>query len=194
MAIPKYDQCYRPFLSVLADGQVHRVGEIRASVARQMSVSPEEQAQLLPNSSQPVFSSRVSWAGTYLLKAGLVRRPARGCYQLTEVGRKALNTPGLEVDNRYLMQFPSFAEFFHAHNGGQYGAAQPTAPAAGQGQPGLEPLRAGETPQDTIDAAMGQINAALAEELMQEMTASSRRTSGASARSTSRPSAGPRTR
>ena len=171
-AIPKYDQCYQPFLTALADGQVHRVREIRDILARQLSVTQEEQAQLLPNGSQPTFSSRVGWAGTYLLKAGLVRRPARGCYQLTEEGRRALNTPGLEIDNRYLMRFPSFVEFFQAHNGDQYGTPQPAAPA---GQPGQapEPLQARETPQDTIEAAMGQINAALAQELMEEIMAQS---------------------
>ena len=66
MAIPKYDQCYQPFLTALADGQVHRVREIRDILARQLSVTQEEQAQLLPNGSQPTFSSRVGWAGTYL--------------------------------------------------------------------------------------------------------------------------------
>ena len=70
MAIPKYDQCYQPFLTALADGQVHRVREIRDILARQLSVTQEEQAQLLPNGSQPLLQP--GGLGGHLLKAGLV--------------------------------------------------------------------------------------------------------------------------
>lgn len=75
MAIPKYDQCYQPFLTALADGQVHRVREIRDILARQLSVTQEEQAQLLPNGSQPTFSSRV--AGGHLPAEGPAGAPGR---------------------------------------------------------------------------------------------------------------------
>ena len=41
----------------------------------------------------PVFYDRISWALSYLNMAGLVQKPKRGYYQITDIGLNLLNTP-----------------------------------------------------------------------------------------------------
>ena len=163
MAIPKYDEYYRAFLTALADGKVHPIAEIRSILANHFKLTQEDLNQLLPSGKQTVFANRVTWAGVYLAKAGLVEKPSRGKYLLTESGRQALNQTALEIDNSYLMQFPSFAAFMQSA-----GAVSKEKSSLVQ-----EEIQTGDTPQDTIGSAMERINSALAEDLMQEIMAQS---------------------
>src|SRR5690606_3597598 len=54
---------------------------------------------------------RVYWAQVYLQKAGLVVRPARGRYQVTDTGREVLGKKPERVDIKFLNQFSSFQKF-----------------------------------------------------------------------------------
>ena len=55
--------------------------------------------------------SRIHWATTYLVKAGLAVRPRRAVVQLADEGRKVLATSPERIDNAFLECYPSFLEF-----------------------------------------------------------------------------------
>ena len=55
MPIPKYDEMYREFLETLSDGQMHKICEIRDTLAIIFHVSDDERKELLPNGKQPLF-------------------------------------------------------------------------------------------------------------------------------------------
>ena len=55
-----------------------------------------------------MFASRVSWAGVYLRKAGLIASPSRGTYQITDLGKQAILQTEQPIDNYYLMRFTDF--------------------------------------------------------------------------------------
>ncbi len=65
-------------LQVVADGQTWHIRDIRAEVARRLSLTQADLEQLTPSGQDPLYSNRVHWAKTYLEKAGLVEAPARG--------------------------------------------------------------------------------------------------------------------
>lgn len=161
MELPQYHEFYRDFLNVLADTPVRSLSEIRKAIIERRGFTPEEQAEKLPSGKQTVLANRITWAGVYLHKAGLVSRPARGKYQLTEEGRRVQQDKSIILNNDYLLRYSSFAAFFT----GVPSAEGPNNPLPATQEPAI-PL---ETPQDTIDAAFEQINQALADDLMQEI-------------------------
>jgi len=101
----------RPILAVLLDGKAHPLQEIRQTVAEALSVSEEDQEEMLPSGKQTTYSNRVAWALTHMGHAGLVARPQRGQYALTDSGRQIAHQHPDRVDMPVLMEFPSYREF-----------------------------------------------------------------------------------
>ena len=66
---------------------------------------------MLPSGTQALFTNRVAWAITHMTQAGLLARPERGRYLLTERGRKVLQDYPDRVDMTVLSQFPEYQEF-----------------------------------------------------------------------------------
>jgi restriction system protein len=81
------------------------------ALADEFHLSPEDRAQMLPSGRQAVYRNRMTWAATYLVKAGLLERPSRGLIRMTRRGREVLNHAPERIDNAYLSRFPEFEEF-----------------------------------------------------------------------------------
>ena len=111
MAIPAYDDFYRAVLEVLSDGAVHNSKEVIAYCAEAFRLSEEDRSAMLPSERQTVLANRVGWARTYLKKAGLISSPARGKYEITKTGKKAIQDTDARIDNDYLLRYKSFQEF-----------------------------------------------------------------------------------
>lgn len=151
MEIPKFYEFMKPFLCELGDCNTHALKELRPIMAKYFNLSKEDTSKLLPSGSQTIFANRVQWAGTYLSKAGLISKPARGMFLITEEGKKVLeeNPPIIDVD--YLLKYDSFREF--------------QSPSSEK--PIVETIS--ETPNDTFEESFKRINDALAEELLAEV-------------------------
>ena len=63
--IPDYQTLMRPVLECAADGEVH-IGEVIDRLARDLHLSSEELAKMLPSGKQTMFANRVHWAKAYL--------------------------------------------------------------------------------------------------------------------------------
>lgn len=112
MAIPDYQTLMLPILRLLGDGQVRRVvPDITDPVAEQFHLTLEEREQMLPSGLQATFVNRAHWAVTYMGKAGLITRPARGRVVITDLGRDALAKTPAKIDVNFLMSYPDFAAF-----------------------------------------------------------------------------------
>src|SRR4051812_21101542 len=104
MPVPEYQTFMAPALRALKDGQPRSAREIREIVASEMGIGEEDRRELI-KSGLPVFDSRVSWAVTYMVQAGLVTRPRRAMNQITERGLQVLQQNPNRVDNHILNQF-----------------------------------------------------------------------------------------
>jgi len=112
MAIPDYQTLMLPVLQLLGDGVTRRVvPEVTDPLAAQFQLTPEDHAQKLQSGVQTTFVNRTHWATTYLSKAGLLSRPARGRVAITDVGRAALAQTPPKIDIKFLMAYPSFEAF-----------------------------------------------------------------------------------
>lgn len=160
MPIPDYQSLMLPVLQLAADGQQRKAAEAVTALAERLQLSEAELAERVPSGQQTVFANRVSWARTYLKKAGLLHAPQRGHFAITEEGLALLASGPDRVDNRALERFDGFRAF--------QGARQSTD---------LEEPPAGlsEGPKETPDAALArsyeELKASLADELLDTVKA-----------------------
>ena len=111
---------------------------------------------MLPSGKQTLFANRVHWAKTYLGKAGLIESTRRGHFRITARGRQALDGAPLRIDNNFLSQFDEFEKW--------RGAEQQVA--EDQRVPTPDFVNQKETPDEIMRAAQRQINASLAQDLL----------------------------
>lgn len=155
MALPKYDELYVPFLTVIKDGQAHAAKAVASDVAALLHLSAEELAEQLPSQRQTVFLNRLNWAKTYLKKAGLVDSPSRGSYVITPEGKKLIEN-GVAITNNYLKKhYASFAAFV----GNETVLSSASTPTQ-------EDVK---TPEEKMDALQQTINDTLADDLLTEI-------------------------
>ena len=167
-AIPSYEQMMPVVLQSLTDNQPLLLREVYERVCAHYAFSPEQLAETLPSGRQCTIRSRVGWAKTYLVKAGLLEQPKRGVCLITARGLAALAS-GQTIDNHYLTQFGEFIAFTLASNDG-------VTPA--NSSPLTVPTPAtstAQTPQEQIEQAISTINQSLGDELLREVLALSPR-------------------
>src|SRR5919202_5595938 len=111
MAVPDFQSLFVPVLRCTADGNDHSMAELRARIATDLDLTPEELSQKLPSGVQTVFGNRVAWSAVYLMKAGALERIKRGVFRITGRGKEllALDVPRLSIRN--LSQYPEFVAF-----------------------------------------------------------------------------------
>ena len=161
MAIPKYNELYRLVLLSLQDGGTHSTKEVRDFIISTLHLTEQDLAETLPsNPKSSVFSGRVGWAKTYLLKAQMIDSPQRGHIFITPSG-KALLESGISITNTVLAQkCPEFLDFYRRKNSGSDSIT--LAPDEVQAE-------APETPQETFDRVYAIINEQLADDLLAEV-------------------------
>jgi len=111
MAIPDYQACMLPLLRFASDGKEHQLKDAADQLAKEFGLTAKELQEFLPSGQQPTFMNRIGWARTYLSKAGLLRSPRRGYFQITERALDILKQGVAEINTKYLEQFPEFQEF-----------------------------------------------------------------------------------
>ena len=161
MAIPKYNELYRLVLLSLQDGGMHSMKEVRDFIISTLHLTEQDLAETLPsNPKSSVFSGRVGWAKTYLLKARMIDSPQRGHIVITPSG-KALLESGISITNTVLAQkCPEFLDFYRRKNSG----SDSIALASDEVQ-----AEAPETPQETFERVYAIINEQLADDLLAEV-------------------------
>lgn len=93
MTIPRYDEIMRHALDLLKDGSEKRPKHLEKPLAGHFGLTEEELSQMYASGNGPVFLDRISWALSYLNMAGLVARPKRGHYRISEPGLDLVSKP-----------------------------------------------------------------------------------------------------
>jgi restriction system protein len=111
MAIPTYQAAMLPALKAISLKEVTTSKEIVERVIKEFKLTPTEIETLLPSKTQRVIDNRVHWALSYMYKAGLVSKPTRGKFTITQEGKKILQENLKELSTNYLLKFESFRNF-----------------------------------------------------------------------------------
>ncbi len=160
MPIPDYQALMLPVLQCCVQGET-TVGELAARLAVQLNLTEEERSKLLP-SGQATFTSRISWAKTYLSKAGLLERTKRGQFRLTSRGQTVLAQHPSSIDNKLLMQFEEFRKFRER-------SAPPAIVALEKSSAPIDEET--QTPDEAMRAAWSKIESSLAQDLLERICA-----------------------
>ncbi len=109
MAIPKIRELYNPILDYLYQYGESSLFDIRYAMARSFYI-PDKEAFNYDGDKPTLFMGRVNNACYNLYFAGLIVRIKRGVYDISKVGRRAIDDEDF-VDSDYLWQFPSYQEY-----------------------------------------------------------------------------------
>jgi restriction system protein len=101
-----------PMLKVMSGGNEMTTKQMSDDVAENLGLTIEALSQRLPSGTQSTFDNRMGWARTYLFKAGLIERPRRATYAISETGKKLLANPPSEIDVDFLRSYEQFNQFF----------------------------------------------------------------------------------
>ena len=110
MTIPDFQSIMLPLLEYLNDEKEHSHRENIDHICSEFKLTEKEKQETLQNG-QSIIGNRISWAKVYMSKAGLIESTRRGFYRITQRGKAVLNEKPVEVNIRYLKQFPEFLEF-----------------------------------------------------------------------------------
>lgn len=113
MSVPKFHEFLPYVLKELKDGRPYPLKEIRKKLAISMNLTEEQLSQLLPSKTQTMFDNRSNWACYYLKRAGILKTPKRGIYQLSSEGRDYIDNNGFEITLSDLEKYKSFREFLN---------------------------------------------------------------------------------
>ena len=93
MTIPRYDDLFVCILDFLKDRSERKPKELEIPLAEELQLSEEDISKLYQSGNCPMFFDRISWSLSYLRMAGLVEKPKRGIYKISEKGIELLATP-----------------------------------------------------------------------------------------------------
>ena len=111
MTVPDYQSMMLPLLKLISDQKEHSLPEMAEKVGKYFELSEKDMKELLPSRTQTIIYSRVQWARTYMKKAGLIEATGRGRFSITTKGLDVLKQNPVEINVKFLMQFPEFSEF-----------------------------------------------------------------------------------
>lgn len=153
----------RPVLALTEDGNEWAAASIRDAVISQFELSADEVAERLPSGRDTVVRNRVGWALTYLYRAGLLSRPRRSVYRITERGHDVLREHPVRVDNAVLGHFEEFQEFRSRD-------ATPSRPRPDVSAQTELPVADVATPEERAASAYRELRATLASDLLERVT------------------------
>ena len=101
-----------PFLKVLNDEREYSIREMTNILEEEFQLTEKERNLLKNDSFTTIFSARVGWARTCLMKAGLIDFPTSGKSKINNHGQKVILEGLKEINNNYLLKFDSFRKFY----------------------------------------------------------------------------------
>ena len=155
MSIPDFQTTMRPLLVSVSDGETHQFRDVIDKLRHEFDMTPEELQQKIPSGKQTVIHNRISWAKSYMTKAGLLDSPARGMTKITQRGLDAIAQTDQPIRNKYLKQFPEFLEFHKAKPKPSIDANSTDFDSESQ-----------STPEERMEDAHSELNQALTDELL----------------------------
>ncbi len=159
MPVPDYQSLMRPLLEAVQDGQALHIREVSKRVAQTLQLSEEDLGEMLPSGKQATYTNRLGWAKTYLAKAGALSSEGRGIIRITERGREVLGRVAGRITQSDLQQYEEFQAFKQRTI-----EEKPTTIKLS-----VTETMSIESPEERLSSLYAELNANLAEELLQQV-------------------------
>ncbi len=147
-----------PLLTVTRDQKEHQISEDREVLANTVfHLTEDERKTLLPSGRQKTYNSRVHWARTYLMKAGLLQITGKGRYRITARGLDVLKDKPKRIDAEYLLRFPEFVEYYRPSGRG------------GDKKSIVDKGDKRSTPEEMLEAAYSELRLQLTQDILERV-------------------------
>ena len=115
MAIPKFEETMYPILKIMSDGKGRTNKEIKIELVKNMNISQED-LSIRNNNGNIKFYDNCGFAISYIQMAGLLDRPKRNYYVISEAGKKELELSNGKIDVARLKEInPDFQNRLLGH-------------------------------------------------------------------------------
>jgi len=111
MPIPDFQSLMLPILEMYGDNREHSSLSVLNDLKVKLKLTDQESNELLPSGKQYRYNNRFGWATVYLLKSGLLSRPSRGKYLITQRGLDVLREKPDRINMKYLEKFKEYLDF-----------------------------------------------------------------------------------
>lgn len=111
MTIPTFQEIMPVILDLANNSDQIVIRQCQSVIADKFELDEQEREETLPSGKQKVLYNRSFWAAFDLFKAGVLERPKRGVYAITDRGRKVLASDRDKLNRAYLFRFPEFKEW-----------------------------------------------------------------------------------
>jgi restriction system protein len=108
--MPSYDEFNALVLKFMADGTMRHSSEIRDQVVQMVQLAPDILAETLP-SGYSRAKYRIDWACSNLFRAGLLDKPQRASFLMSEAGRQLLPTLGTTLGEEDFVAQPKWQQY-----------------------------------------------------------------------------------
>ena len=156
MPVPNFQEFFVPVLTVAKDGMAHSTRSLENGSASLLRLSDAERQEMLPSGTMTVLRDRTGWAYYHLFRAGLLDRPSRGQYRITERGLQALQASPQGINQKYLRQFAEYRAFLSPKVGANYDQTGESTAISQEA----------ETPLQRIESGVQELRVQLAQELL----------------------------
>lgn len=154
--MPVWHGFLTPVLEVLSDGAVWRKRDLHEAVSKHVGLTEDQRAELLP-SGQRRFDNRIGWALSGLNRAGLVSKPARATFTITNAGREILAAHPGGLDEKILKSLPAYQDY------------TPTRTAAVVGAASAEDDETTADPFEQIESGVARLHGDVAADLLKRL-------------------------
>ena len=110
MPIPDFQEFMLPLLKIAANSEI-KLSDAIDKIVEIFQLTEEERNELLPSRTQTIIANRVSWAKTYLVRAGLLVMTRRAYFKISERGLAALAEKPDKIDREFLDRYDKYREF-----------------------------------------------------------------------------------
>lgn len=100
--IPKFEDLRIAILNIISNGSVYKPVDLRVPLAAKFGLKHSDVSAEYPSGNGNIFSDRISWALSYLFISGLVDRPKRGVYKISQKGLEILQSKPEDEINAYI--------------------------------------------------------------------------------------------
>ena len=100
--IPQFEKIRIQALKELKTGVIMRAKDLRIPLAKHFQLTEDEMNAWYPSGNGEIFLDRISWSLSYLFIAGLVEKPQRGDYKISEKGLSMLSSCTEEQINEFI--------------------------------------------------------------------------------------------
>jgi restriction system protein len=114
MSNPGFQEYFLPILNYLKGKEEINRNVIMNELVTIMKLSDDDKRETIPSGTEPVYQNRMSWALTYLKKAGLVDAPFRSHWKITNEGLKILEKNPQRINLNFLKKLDTFIDVRNA--------------------------------------------------------------------------------